>query len=264
MKQLAHISDLHFGRTDPALVYGLADDLAEFGPDLLVVTGDITQRARSTQFEEARAFLEALPYPMLVVPGNHDIAPAWQPFARLTKPYSLYQRYLSSELDCSFVDDDILVIGLNTVRPWLWKSGHISRQQVDWIGALVERYPRHFHALAAHHPIDDIGTLDRLGIELVLTGHLHRSYNGPAAYHLGRAHSVLLAQASTATSTRLRGHPNGYNRVLLEGSRVLVDHRSWSGHRFVSQAVGRYHRAGLGWETEADLRVDTSALPSGL
>jgi 3',5'-cyclic AMP phosphodiesterase CpdA len=263
MKQLAHISDLHFGRTDPAVVDGLAAELGDFAPDLCVVTGDITQRARSEQFEEAQAFLRALPFPLLVVPGNHDIAPPWALLARLSKPYSRYQHYLSSELDCSFVDDELLLIGLNTVQPWRWKAGRVSRRQVDWIESLVRRYPQRFHALAAHHPIVDVATLDRLGIELVLTGHLHRTYNGPAAQHLGRAHSVLLAQASTATSTRLRGHPNGYNRVLIDGRRVLVDHRAWDGQCFVSQAVGRYRRVGRGWQTEADLRLD-GPLPPGV
>jgi 3',5'-cyclic AMP phosphodiesterase CpdA len=255
MKRLAHISDLHFGRTDPALVLGLAADLADFAPELCVVTGDLTQRARPGQFQQAQTFLRELPFPKLVVPGNHDIAPLWQPLQRLRAPFALYERYVAPDLDSVFVDDELLVVGLSTVRPLRWKEGGISRRQLRWTRELVGRYPRQVHVLAAHHPLADhaadvLEGLDRAGIELVLTGHLHRSHSGPLARELGRSRSVLVAQASTATSTRLRGHPNGYNRISIEAARVLLELRTWDGKRFVRQSTARYGRSDRGWQAE--------------
>jgi 3',5'-cyclic AMP phosphodiesterase CpdA len=276
MKRLAHISDLHFGRTDRNVVTALAQDLAEFRPDLCIVTGDLTQRARPEQFEEAREFLEGLPFPRLVVPGNHDIAPLWRPIARLTDPYELYRRYFSQELDSLYVDDELLVMGLNTVHPLRWKEGRVTPEQIAWVESCVLRYPNRFHVVAAHHPIADIAdrplrhrirgvralytAIDRAGVDLLLTGHLHVSYNGPAAQRLGRDRSLLLAQASTATSTRLRGHPNAYNRILVDAGHVVVDLRSWDGEQFQSGTLGGYRLTNGRWQTELDVRKDAGVI----
>ncbi len=275
MKRLAHISDLHFGRTDRNLVAALTEDLAEFDPTLCIVTGDLTQRARPEQFEEARAFLHGLTCPRLVVPGNHDIAPLWRPLARVLDPYALYQRYFSKELDSLYVDDDLLVMGLNSVHPLRWKEGRITPEQIAWIEACVLRYPNRFHVVAAHHPIAEVAdrplrhrirgaralydAVDRAGVQLLLTGHLHEAYNGPAAQKVGRNRSLLLAQASTATSTRLRGFPNAYNRILIDAGHVIVDLRSWDGKRFQSGTVGGYRLTSGRWHTELDVRSDAGA-----
>ncbi|HVJ18540.1 MAG TPA: metallophosphoesterase [Polyangiaceae bacterium] len=254
MKRIAHISDLHFGRADPAVVDGLAADLSEFAPDVCVVTGDLTQRARPDQFERARRFLGELPFPKLVVPGNHDIAPLWQPLRRISAPFRLYKHHIAELLDSVFIDDEVLVVGLCTVRPLRWKEGGIYRRQLAWTEAMVRDHPRHFHVLAAHHPLvrDElhvVDALDRMGVELMLTGHVHRSYSAPLSRQLGRSHSVLVAGASTATSTRLRGQPNGYNRIALDRARVELDLRVWDGQRFVSQSTASYLRSSEGWLT---------------
>jgi len=251
MKRLAHISDLHFGRTDPALVLGLAADLQVFGPELCVVTGDLTQRARRTQFQEAQSFLRDLPFPKLVVPGNHDIAPLWQPLQRLCAPFSRYRRYVADELDSVFADDELLVLGLSSVRPLRWKEGGLAPRQLMWAEAQVRRYPRRFHVLAAHHPLGHdargvLEALERADIALVLTGHVHRSHSAPLG-RPGSARSLLVAGASTATSTRLRGHPNGYNRISLDADRVELELRTWDGRGFVSQSTARYVRVGRDW-----------------
>src|SRR5688500_14453195 len=122
MKRLAHLSDLHFGNADPELVLALDEDLDEFQPDLLVVTGDLTRRARPLEFEQARGFLDGLPYARLVVPGNHDIPPPYRPLARLFNPYGRYTRFFPSTLNSFFADDQMLVIGLNTVHPLRWSE----------------------------------------------------------------------------------------------------------------------------------------------
>lgn len=262
MKRIAHISDLHFGKTNPRVVLALEEDLDHFEPDLLVVSGDLTQRAKTHQFEAARGFLDGLPYARLVVPGNHDIAPLWSPLKRAFDPYGGYCRYFPPALNTFFADDQMLVIGLNTVQPFRWKEGSVSHEQINWIETLVARNPGTFHVLVAHHPLLHIEERDlqfrihrhepllemlgRVGIDLVLTGHLHEAYNGPAARAFGVTDAILVAQASTATSTRLRGHLNAYNRVTLQGPNVHIELRSFDGECFQSACVGNYERrAGL-------------------
>ena len=98
MRRLAHLSDIHFGRTDPAAVEGLVRSLGEARPDLVVVSGDFTQSARTEEFAAARAFLDRLPAPAFAVPGNHDL-PQWNPLERLLRPYVRYRRYIDKELE---------------------------------------------------------------------------------------------------------------------------------------------------------------------
>lgn len=124
MPVVAHISDLHFGRTDTTVVEALLGDLARQRPDLVIVSGDLTQRARTRQFAEARDFLDRLPAPALVVPGNHDIAPLYRPLNRLFRPRAKFERHLPGHADWPLWHDDKLVaVGLDSTRPCAGKAG---------------------------------------------------------------------------------------------------------------------------------------------
>ncbi|WP_042703261.1 metallophosphoesterase, partial [Azospirillum sp. B506] len=109
MKRLAHISDLHFGRIDQRVVDGLLADLRAQAPDLIIISGDFVQRAKARHFEEARVFLEKLPFPYMAVPGNHDI-PVYNVFKRFTDPYGHYRRYISNDFSPLHIDDEIAVL----------------------------------------------------------------------------------------------------------------------------------------------------------
>src|SRR5436190_18217785 len=115
MRTLLHLSDLHFGRVDPVLLEPLGAFARELAPDVVVVSGDLTQRARSEQFRQARRFLDGQPSPQIVVPGNHDV-PLRNPFARFIAPLRKYRRYISDDLEPSFVDEEIAVVGINSAR----------------------------------------------------------------------------------------------------------------------------------------------------
>ena len=222
MRRLAHISDLHFGKIDPLVTAGLKSDLTAFAPDLVAVSGDVTQRAKPSQFEAARAFFDELRLPLLVVPGNHDIAPFYRPLSRLTRPFADYQRLISRELDVSYSDDELLVAGLSTADPRRRKEGSVSRAQLAWLLRLGRSHSGRFGILLSHHPVlrPESGPIERrawgsrhlqkllkrLGIRLVLAGHLHESFHGPQSSQIGGDADVLVVQASTATSTRLRRH----------------------------------------------------------
>lgn len=264
MRRLIHISDLHFGRVREGIVDALTSDIRAFNPHMVVVTGDLTQRAKAHQFELATDFLRSLGLPYLVVPGNHDIAPLYRPFKRLLNPYAAYRRYVSPELNTVFSDDKLLLLGLNTVDPTRWKEGTVSRKQLLWILDQSRRHPEHFRVVAAHHPLADtlpdspvrkvrrhselLDTLEEAGVSLCLTGHLHRSVFAPFASAPGEAHVTLVLRASTATSTRVRDHTNAYNRIVIDQHRLDIRVRAWTGQGFETDHIEHFlERAGR-WE----------------
>ena len=122
IRTLIHLSDLHFGKVDPAIIPGLLDFLRVTKPDLVAISGDLTQRARTAEFLEARKFLDAIPFPKIVVPGNHDV-PLHNVFARLFRKLDRFRRFISQDLEPFYVDDDIAAAGVNTARALTGKNG---------------------------------------------------------------------------------------------------------------------------------------------
>src|SRR3712207_5099719 len=137
MRTLIHLSDLHFGRVDQTLLGPLRDLVHSIAPDVVVVSGDLTQRAKAEQFEEARAFLDTLPGPQIVVPGNHDIS-LYNVFRRFVKPLDRFKRYITPDLDPMYADDEIAVVGVNTARSLTIKDGRLNKEQVAGIRAQLE------------------------------------------------------------------------------------------------------------------------------
>jgi 3',5'-cyclic AMP phosphodiesterase CpdA len=270
MKTLAHISDLHFGRIDRRVVEGLMADLIRTAPDLVVISGDLVQRARLSHFRAARAFLEALPFPYLVVPGNHDI-PVFNLFKRFTDPYRLYRRHVSHDLSPFHIDSEIAILGLNTARTVVFdfSQGRINQGQISRIREVFGGLPPHlFKIVFTHHPFLPppdapetrlvgrhklaLPALESCGIDLLLAGHLHRAYSGDlSAFHAGVGRSILVAQASTATSTRLRAEANAYNRIVIDGATVAFEVRAWEGASFEARESIRYRRDGIRWRKDA-------------
>src|SRR5471032_1577415 len=130
MRTIVHLSDLHFGRVDAALLAPLRALVERLEPDVVVVSGDLSQRARSSEFIAARHFLDTLPQPQIVVPGNHDV-PLYNVFQRVLSPLGKYLSIVTSDLEPSYIDDEIAVVGVNTARSLTWKRGSIDRHQVD-------------------------------------------------------------------------------------------------------------------------------------
>ncbi len=268
MKTIAHLSDLHFGREDPELENGLIDDLQRLGPSLIVVSGDMTQRARVSQFRSARAFLERLPSPRLVVPGNHDI-PLYNLYDRFFRPLDNYRRFISEEVNTLYEDEDLLVIGISTARSNVWKEGRISSEQIEWVRDLLCQAHGRFSVLVAHHPfaplphrpgealvgrsLRALRAFEECGVHLILTGHLHRGHSGDVRDHFHLLdRSVLTAHASTAISHRRRGEPNAYNFLTIDrpSGRVEIETREWNGERFVPAAWTRFRRMDHSWVRE--------------
>lgn len=262
MRTVAHISDLHFGRTDPTVVENLRRAITAARPDLVAISGDLTQRARSREFEQARAFLKTLPQPQVVVPGNHDV-PLYNVLARSLWPLARYRRYIGDETSASYSDNEIAVLGINTARALAFKNGRINRQQVieacECFRPLGKQIIR---IVVTHHPfsLPDIETRHRVlgranmaltafaacGVDVVLSGHLHASHAGLS--EIKRAGSpALLVQAGTATSSRTRHEPNAFNLLRIDAPFLVVEQHSWTGQTFAVTARKRFERREHGW-----------------
>src|ERR1700756_4010731 len=133
-KVIAHLSDLYFGRIDPATVEPILEAVRNLKPDVVAISGDLTQRARRQEFADARRFLEKLPEPRVVVPGNHDV-PLHNPYSRFVSGLSLYREYISNEPEPIYVGEGIAVAGVNTARALTWKGGRINRTQIERVRA---------------------------------------------------------------------------------------------------------------------------------
>lgn len=279
MKRLAHISDLHFGRIDPRVVDGLLADLTAQAPDLIVISGDFVQRAKARHFEEARAFLQKLPFPYMAVPGNHDI-PVYNVFKRFTDPFGHYRRYITSDFSPLHIDDEIAVLGINTARPVImdFSEGRMNKRQIARVREVFCGMPdRMFKVLFTHHPFLPppdlpktqlvgrhklaLPALESCGVDLLLAGHLHKAYSGDImSFHTQVARSILVAQASTATSTRLRNEANAYNLITVAHPNVTFEVRSWEGAAFAGGLVSSYSKEGSRWVLQAQ---DTGFRPVG-
>ena len=268
MRTVAHISDLHFGRTEPAVVDALLAELRAMAPTVIAVSGDLTQDASSAEFAAARDFLDRLPAPHIVVPGNHDI-PRLNLLSRFTKPFSRYRRYITPDTAPLLLQDDIALIGVNTARRlvahWNWSHGAISLEQIERVRETLRPLPRTMlKVVVAHHPFlpppDAPGTkliaraetalrvFATAGVDLILTGHLHKGFTGEVTSHHGRVRRpILVAQAATATSTRRRNEPNAYNRILVDGDRLTLEPRRWDGAGFVPMPPHSFEKVKGRW-----------------
>jgi predicted MPP superfamily phosphohydrolase len=130
MRTIVHLSDLHFGRVNPSLLDPLLTVVRDVAPDVVAISGDLTQRARSYQFQQARSFLDALPKPQIVVPGNHDI-PLHNLFARFLEPLTKYKLYITDDLQPVYEDEEVAIVGVNTARSLTFKGGRINETQVS-------------------------------------------------------------------------------------------------------------------------------------
>jgi 3',5'-cyclic AMP phosphodiesterase CpdA len=266
LRTLVHLSDLHFGRVDHALLQPLREEIESIKPDLLVVSGDLTQRARAAQFREARAYLDTLPHPQIVVPGNHDV-PFYNVLGRIFRPLTNYRRFITSDLEPFFVDREMAVLGVNTARALTLKGGRINEEQVERIRAkLCPLDVSITKIVVTHHPFDLPDTHDpdhivgrakmameimaSCGADILLAGHLHVSHAGnTAARYKFDGYAALVVQAGTATSTRGRGESNSFNVLRIDEPRVSVQRYSWetAGAAFALQQEERFERSTNGW-----------------
>lgn len=228
--RLLQVSDPHFGTERPPVVEALVQLAHAQRPDLLLLSGDITQRATRAQFDAARAFVERLQVPRCVaVPGNHDI-PLFHLALRLARPYARYRAAFGDELEPSVETDGLLLLAVNTTRWWRHEDGQLSAAQVDRVAArLAAARPAQRRVVMVHQPLwvtrpEDAKNVlhghalalrrwGEAGVDLIVGGHIHLPYVRPLP------HGGWAVQAGTAVSTRVRADAgNSVNLIHIDPS----------------------------------------------
>jgi 3',5'-cyclic AMP phosphodiesterase CpdA len=284
MRTIVHLSDLHFGALDTRLLAPLADEIRAVRPDLIAVSGDLTQRARRSQFTEARQFLDSLPFPRLVVPGNHDV-PLFDLPRRLFNPLGRYRRHITSNLSPVFADAELLVVGLNSTRALSFAHGpgrlnppqilaataRLNLAPLDRVKIVVTHHP--FDLPAGHEERQRIGRADlamswlaRVRVDLFLAGHLHVTHIGDtAARYRIAGHSAVIVQAGTL-SRRGRGEASSFNVLHVDWTRVVIERRQWSPdtRRFTRQEAGAFARTEAGWRPLEQARHTVAPIAAAL
>jgi len=265
VRTLLHCSDLHFGPPHlPRVAEGLLELIGRQPVDLVVISGDLTQRAKPEQFRQARRFVDRLPVPSLVVPGNHDV-PMYRVWERAFHPFGAYSSHFSGELEPVYRDPEMLVIGINTARSLAIKGGHIAARRLREVGELLAAAPREqLKVVVPHHDLIPPPNFHRqrvvanarramalfsaAGVDLVLSGHQHQAYIGTSEefYPHGRP-PVIVLHSGTTTSSRGRGgerRRNTCNRIVAGARSLQVSQYAWQPGlgRFAEQSRHWYPR----------------------
>ncbi|QGJ68754.1 Metallophosphoesterase [Planctomycetales bacterium 10988] len=265
MLKILHFSDLHFG---PPYLPHIGKAFLEIAPeieaDVLVCSGDFTQRAKEEQFQDAQGFLQKLPkLPLIVVPGNHDV-PLYRVIERFNTPLDLYKKYISKDLDDVVEVPGATFVALNSTSPRrAISNGRIHRDQLLFTKSAFDEAPEeNIRILVAHHhfcPAPDfekdqvmpqakraINMFSQLGVELILGGHLHRAYIGnsldvyPGKF---RNRGIIIVQCGTTTSRRGRGRErekNSFNVIQIDDQTVHVAHYMYFNERETFAPISRH------------------------
>src|SRR3954471_18203282 len=275
MRTIAHISDIHFGRDQPAVTEAVIADIIAAKPDIVVNSGDFTQRAKLAEYAAARDFMAKFALPQVCVPGNHDIRALWDPIRRFFFPLNRYREFITKDLRPFYMDDQVAILGMNTARSWtwnwngFWKDGRISEEQLLDVKLRFGELPAEmFKIVVTHHPFIPppkerphgivggayraLDMMEDCGIDMVLAGHLHMGYSGDVrTHHEGIKRSIISVQAGTAISNPRRGNgPNAYNLITITPPQVTITVRAWTGSKFDRHVETHYTRIEGIWQRE--------------
>jgi 3',5'-cyclic AMP phosphodiesterase CpdA len=243
--RIAHLSDIHFGAEQPLAVEAALASVAAFAPTLTMVTGDITANGQPREFASARAWLDRLPRPILVTPGNHD-TPYWNLVLRALTPFARYRRYIGEADAAAFDGPGLTVRSLNSARGAQprpnWSKGAMAIDRlarIDWGGAEGA-----LKVFACHHPLIDIAgapvtggvhrgaraaaVLAEARVDLILTGHVHIPFVMPLPLAAGCCHAV----GAGTLSVRTRGAPASFSTIVADELAIEVAALAWTGDRF--------------------------------
>ena len=260
MTTFAHLSDLHFGREIPQVIEGLLQSLEEARPDLVIISGDLTQRARAKQFRNAKRFLDRLPCPYLIIPGNHDL-PLYNLFKRFGRPWGNWTRFVSQNLAPVVRGDHFIIAGINTARRWATlfdqTRGRISTPQTaSAINHLMTAPDSHLRILVAHHPFwlplalarrhliggrdKALAALRQGKVDMILSGHVHVAFSQ-------LVDGIIVVHAGTGTSNRYHGQANSFNLIRGDRRRITIDVRVWNESVFEMFEQRAFVRDGDQW-----------------
>ena len=248
MRTLIHVSDLHFGRIDRKIANQMVKTFINIKPDMVVVSGDFTQRAKIAQFISARSFLNNFKKANIkyfAVPGNHDVEPFSKPINRIFKPFHTYKKYISEDLEPMYCDDEIALAGINTARASNLKNGNINLEQMEKVTEWFKTLSRDItKIIVTHHPLDlptqykakkiihkagkIIKHFSAQSIDVYLSGHYHRSSIITTAERYGvKDYSAIAVQAGTI-STRSRGEMPSFNVLTIDKKAIQINTCLWN------------------------------------
>ncbi|WP_425409209.1 metallophosphoesterase family protein [Hyphococcus sp.] len=266
MTVLAHISDIHFGSVDPQAAESLADQINSANVDGIIVTGDLTQAGRKSEFGQAGAYLRAFQAPVLVVPGNHD-TPVYNLTRRFIDPWGRFRDHIHSNLSPELNINDVYVVGLNSARranlTLDWSLGRLSSRQLDEASRKLRQAEKNALKLVAfHHPVlpgpgragmavikrpaRAISSFASAGADALLTGHAHIAR---ADLHETGERSIIITAAGTATSTRTRGEAPSYNLLSWNGAELSIAIHRYTSRGYEKEAVKSFLRKDETWNT---------------
>jgi 3',5'-cyclic AMP phosphodiesterase CpdA len=248
---LLHVSDLHFGKPFlPEVAEAVLDHSRAIDPDVVVVSGDLTQRARADQFRQAAEYLKRFERPIVVTPGNHDV-PFYRIWERFLAPYRYYRRYICSELNTATEVAGLLIVTLNSSRRFTLTNGRIRRSQLRFATRAFEAAGDSLvRIVVTHHHLAPPPGFERANVmpfarralrrfteadvDLILAGHTHRAYIGTSLdFFPGdlRRRGIVIVQCGTSTSSRGRGRErmrNTLNVIRIDEGVISVVHHAWA------------------------------------
>jgi 3',5'-cyclic AMP phosphodiesterase CpdA len=262
---LMHISDLHAGRAfHPRVADQLAREAHDLCPDLVIISGDLVQRADfMSQWEQIVQYLQRLPEPRLIIPGNHDV-PLFHLFERFFRPFDRYRQYISPDLNPVFERPGLVVVGGNSAHGWTIDGGYVDPDQQREMERQFARYPDDVCKIAVlHHGVvrppgcerrsivrnaDEVTQmLERSGVDVLLCGHHHVAYVDV----VGNARKFIVCQSGTSASRRIREGmrgKNAYNVLMIKDSTIHISQRVYveTTGKFEPFAVYEFQRRAIG------------------
>ncbi len=267
--QLLHYSDPHFGAFDPRIARAAVEIAVELKPDLTMVSGDFCMRGRRFEFELARSWLNELPQPVVTLPGNHDVPGLNRLFDRFFSPLGRYREYVSEAEEPTLPLGDIGALATaNSSTPFGlhldWSRGFLSPFQIHALATFFEALPEgRLRVFGMHHPVVGSGVRERAlvsplsmvssffetsKIDLLLAGHFHQSKICLFPEPADSLRRIVVSQAPSICSTRLKGEPNGFHLIDLAPDEIGVERWRWQGDRFQPEFTRVFHRIESGWE----------------
>jgi predicted phosphodiesterase len=248
-KTILHLSDLHFGAPQaPDRAEAILAEIKRRTPTVVAISGDLTQRARTSQFRQARQFLDRIGAPVIVVPGNHDV-PLWNVVNRFLLPLEKYRQWITDDLNPLYIDEALAVMGLDTTRSFTIKGGRINQAHLSAVrGRLCELPDEIGKVIVAHHPFAPppgfereravggvrraVKLLAKCRVEIILTGHLHQYYVANSReFYPDSEPGILLVQAGTVVTLMGRGaerHKNSFNLIDVTEDEIKVINHIYS------------------------------------